>query len=159
MSFNNRFNAFLAAAALLLLAACTSSSGTSESSIADSQAVPVPDEPQADEPLGDEPQADALPPPSGPLKANDIMQALSEKTFNYTKGKKAGTVTYFRDGTFSYTETGKGAGTGVWQASDGKLCESYNATSFLPKGTRSECHPFTSAGGGYTAGQTQLSPA
>jgi hypothetical protein len=148
------FGAPLALAALLLLAACTGSSGTSENQISDSQAVPVPDEPVADEP-----QADALPPPSGPLKAADIMQALSEKTFNYTKGSKAGTVTYFKDGTFSYTESGKGAGTGIWQASEGKLCESYNPTSFLPKGTRSECHPFTSTGSNYVAGQMQLTPA
>jgi hypothetical protein len=151
-----RFNPCLAITALLL-AACTTSS--SDNQISDSQAVPVPDEPQADQPVADEPQADSLPPPSGPLKAADIMQALSEKTFNYTKGSKAGTVTYFKDGTFSYTETGKGAGTGIWQASDGKLCASYNATSFLPKGTRSECHPFTSTGGNYTAGQMQLKPA
>lgn len=104
-------------------------------------------------------ESTALPPQSGPFKAADIMQALSEKTFSYTKGPKSGTVTYYGDGTFSYTETGKGAGTGIWQASDGKLCESFNATSFLPKGTRSECHPFTSTSSGYVAGQTQLSPA
>jgi hypothetical protein len=140
---------FLSFAAFLLLAACSSSSTTSENDIGDAQTVPVPDEPQAD----------ALPEPTGPMTAANIMQTLSDKTFNYTAGAKAGTVSYYADGTFSYTEVGKGAGTGVWQASDGKLCQAYNPTSFLPRGTRSECHPFTASGGSYTAGQTQLSPA
>jgi hypothetical protein len=39
---------------------------------------------------------------------------------------------------------GKGTGTGIWTAADGKLCEARNPTSFLPKGTPSSCTAITS---------------
>ena len=99
------------------------------------------------------------PPPTvstGPMKAGDIMRALSGNSFRYTRGgNRAGTTTFNSDGTFSYQETGKGEGTGIWQASDGSLCEAFNPTSFLPRGTRTECHPFKqSADGAYSAGST-----
>ena len=71
-----------------------------------------------------EPQV--TPVPSGPLKAAEIMQALSNRTFKYTRGSRTGTVTFNSDGTFGYEEVGKGPGTGVWQASDGALCEAFD---------------------------------
>jgi len=95
---------------------------------------------------------------AGPLKAADIMRALSEKSFTYAAGPRAGTISYYGDGTFNYNEKGKGEGSGVWQASDGKLCQALNPTSFLPKGTRSECQPFGAKGGGYVAGSMRLTP-
>jgi hypothetical protein len=93
---------------------------------------------------------------TGPMKAGDIMRALSGNSFRYTRsGNRAGTTTFNSDGTFSYQESGKGEGTGIWQASDGSLCEAFNPTSFLPRGTRTECHPFSqSAEGAYSAGGT-----
>jgi hypothetical protein len=81
--------------------------------------------------------------PAGPLKAGDIMRILSGNSFKYTRdGNRTGTTTFNSDGTFSYKEDGKGEGSGIWQASDGSLCEAFNPTSFLPRGTRTECQPF-----------------
>ena len=93
--------------------------------------------------------------PSGPMKAGDIMRVLSGNSFRYTRPiNRTGTTTFNSDGTFSYQEDGKGEGSGIWQASDGSLCEAFNPTSFLPRGTRTECHPFRqTAGGAFTAGQ------
>jgi hypothetical protein len=92
--------------------------------------------------------------PAGPLKAGDIMRILSGNSFRYTRPiGRTGTTTFNSDGTFSYQETGKGEGTGIWQASDGSLCEAFNPTSFLPRGTRTECSPFKqTAQGSYSAG-------
>jgi len=98
--------------------------------------------------------------PTGPMKAGDIMRVLSGNSFRYTRaGNRTGTTTFNSDGTFSYQETGKGEGTGIWQASDGSLCEAFNPTSFLPRGTRTECTPFKqTAQGGYSAGGTSFEP-
>ena len=92
--------------------------------------------------------------PAGPLKAGEIMRILSGNSFRYTRPVgRTGTTTFNSDGTFSYQETGKGEGTGIWQASDGSLCEAFNPTSFLPRGTRTECSPFKpTAQGSYSAG-------
>lgn len=91
--------------------------------------------------------------PTGPLKAGDIMRILSGNSFRYTRGNRTGTTTFNSDGTFSYQEDGKGEGTGIWQASDGSLCEAFNPTSFLPRGTRTECAPFAqTAQGSYSSG-------
>lgn len=91
--------------------------------------------------------------PTGPLKAGDIMRVLSGNSFRYTRGNRTGTTTFAGDGTFTYQEAGKGEGTGIWQASDGSLCEAFNPTSFLPRGTRTECSPFKqTAQGSYSAG-------
>jgi hypothetical protein len=87
-----------------------------------------------------------------------IMQTLSGKRFAYARGSRKGTVEYSGDGTFQYDETGKGQGTGIWQASNGKLCEAFDPTSFLPKGSKSECHAFSAEGGAYVAGKTRLTP-
>ena len=108
------------------------------------------------------PVVETAPPPvtSGPLKASQIMQALSERSFRYRRGGgRSGTVTFHGDGTFDYNEDGKGAGTGIWQASDGKLCEAFDPVSFMPKGTRSECKPFGAEGATYVAGDARFSPA
>ena len=87
------------------------------------------------------------------------MQLLGNRSFAYASGGgRKGTIMFNADGTFSYDETGKGEGTGVWQASEGKLCQAYDPTRFLPKGTRSECVPFNVEGGVYVAGATRLSP-
>jgi hypothetical protein len=122
---------------VLLVAGC-SSSGTSRVDDATNPAVTAP------------------PPtvPAGPLKAGDIMRILSGNSFRYTRPVgRTGTTTFNSDGTFNYQETGKGEGTGIWQASDGSLCEAFNPTSFLPRGTRTECSPFTqTAQGAYAAG-------
>jgi hypothetical protein len=98
--------------------------------------------------------------PTGPMKAGEIMRVLSGNSFRYTRtGNRTGSTTFNSDGTFSYQESGKGEGTGIWQASDGSLCEAFNPTSFLPRGTRTECSPFSqTAQGGYKAGGTVFEP-
>jgi hypothetical protein len=103
-----------------------------------------------------EPQIDPI--PAAPMKAAVIMQKLSDKSFKYALNGRTGTVTFNADGTFDYQETGKGKGTGVWQASDGALCEAFDPTSFLPQGTRSECQPFKVAGTTYFAGPARFDP-
>jgi hypothetical protein len=96
--------------------------------------------------------------PTGPMNAADITRSLAERKFSFANAGRKGTIIYFKDGTFEYDETGKGIGTGVWQASDGKLCEARNPTSFLPKGTPSTCSAITSDGSRFTVGSTQLIP-
>jgi hypothetical protein len=144
-----RFSPCLGAAvvlAVLTLAGC-SSHNNERVSVDD---TPPPVEPNPTPPVTVE--------NSGPLKAADIMRALSEKSFTYVAATRSGTISYYGDGTFNYNEKGKGEGSGVWQASDGKLCQALNPTSFLPKGTRSECQPFSVQDGGYTAGSMRLTP-
>jgi hypothetical protein len=106
------------------------------------------------------------PPPSMPpaenqmMKAAEIMHVLSNKSFQYTRsGSGSGVITFSSDGTFVYQENGKGEGTGVWQASEGELCEAFNPTSFLPKGSRSECRPFRWDGNAYFAGDARFQPS
>lgn len=103
-------------------------------------------------------QQPVAPLPTGPMTAADITRALAERRFTFASAGRKGTVTYYRDGTFEYDEAGKGAGTGVWQAADGKLCEARNPTNFLPKGTPSTCSKITSDGTRFTAGSMQLIP-
>ena len=116
--------------------------------------TPTPDLPPTDPVV----TAPIAPLPTGPMTAADITKALSERKFSYSSASRKGTVTYYNDGTFAYQETGKGEGTGLWQAADGKLCEARNPTSFLPKGTPSVCSPITSDGSRMTVGSTQLIP-
>ena len=99
------------------------------------------------------------PPEAGPMKAAELMSTLSGKTFRYTRGSKSGTISFAADGTFTYQEDGKGGGSGVWQASAGQLCQAFNPTTFLPKGTPSECYPFTRKDDAYAAGSASYRPS
>jgi len=132
-------------AAALGLAACASSKSTPDLAPA-TPTAPVATAPAAPLPVGTA------------LSAGDISKALSERKFTYAAPGRKGTVTFYNDGTFEYAEAGKGTGTGIWQASNGKLCEARNPTSFLPKGTPSVCNPITSDGTKLTAGALQLIP-
>jgi hypothetical protein len=127
----------------LAIAACSSSS------------TPKPDLAPVEPAITMQPVA---PLPTGAMTAADITRAMADRRFSFASSGRKGTVTYFKDGTFEYEETGKGTGTGVWQASDGKLCEARNPTSFLPKGTPSTCSKITSDGTRFTVGSTQLIP-
>jgi hypothetical protein len=132
-------------AAGVALSACSSGKSTPD------LAPAVPTEPA----ITQQPMA---PLPTGPMTAGDITRALAERKFSFASAGRKGTVTYFKDGTFEYDEAGKGIGTGIWQASDGKLCEARNPTSFLPKGTPSACSKITSDGSRFTVGSMQLIP-
>ena len=146
MQYNRSLSGSLAIAlAALSLAAC-SSGGMNQPDLA----------PAA--PVATAPAAPPAPLPVGPMTAADITRVLAERKFTFATPGRKGTVTYFRDGTFEYDEAGKGMGTGIWQAADGKLCEARNPTSFLPKGTPSVCNPITSDGSKLTAGALQLIP-
>lgn len=131
-------------ASVLILAACSSSQSPQVTSTAPEPAITA----QPLQPLQ-----------TGPYSAGQITKALADRTFAFSNPGRKGTITFFGDGTFEYQETGRGAGTGVWQSSDGKLCEARNPTSFLPKGTPSICNPFSSDGTKYMAGTTQLIPS
>ena len=162
--------------ALLLLAGCGGGSSIPDDTevtrapdpiAGDQESAAEPDEVQTDplpsakkRPVNSDTQtsAEIVDPPSGKFTAKDVSRALAGKTFSYNSGGKTGTVSYFSDGTFTYNEAGKGEGTGVWQASDGKLCEAFDPSSFLPKGTRSECTGFSSNGAAYSAGKKRLTP-
>ena len=131
------------AASGLMLAGC-SSGGTSTPAVA-------PVEPAVT-------MQPVAPLPTGAMTAGDITRAMADRRFSFASSGRKGTITYFKDGTFEYEETGKGTGTGIWQASDGKLCEARNPTSFLPKGTPSTCNKISSDGSRFTVGSTQLIP-
>lgn len=145
MRFNRSLSGLMLAAAALGLAACASSKSTPDLAPA-TPTAPVATAPAAPLPVGTS------------LSAADISRALSERKFTYAAPGRKGTVTFYNDGTFEYAEAGKGTGTGIWQASNGKLCEARNPTSFLPKGTPSVCNPITSDGSKLTAGALQLIP-
>jgi hypothetical protein len=148
MRFARGLSGLMLAGAALALAACASSKSTPDL---------APATPTA--PISSAPAAPAAPLPVGTsLSAGDISRALSERKFTYAAPGRKGTVTFFNDGTFEYDEAGKGTGTGIWQASNGKLCEARNPTGFLPKGTPSVCNPITSDGSKLTAGALQLIP-
>lgn len=145
MRFTRSLSGLMLAAAALGLAACASSNSTPDLAPA-TPTAPVATAPAAPLPVGTA------------LSAGDISKALSERKFTYAAPGRKGTVTFYNDGTFEYAEAGKGTGTGIWQASNGKLCEARNPTSFLPKGTPSVCNPITSDGTKLTAGALQLIP-
>ncbi|MFO1130507.1 MAG: hypothetical protein U1E16_00620 [Hyphomicrobiales bacterium] len=132
--------------AALGLAACASSKSTPDLA----PAVPA-------APVATAPAPGPLP-VGNALSAGDITNALAERKFTYAAPNMKGTVTFYRDGTFEYDQAGKGTGTGIWQASAGKLCQARNPTSWLPKGTPSTCLPITSDGMRLTAGPIQYTP-
>lgn len=109
------------------------------------------------EPPPTEPEVGTL--PQGPWKAGNISQALAGKSFSYVMGASRGNVTYNSDFTFTYTEEGKGEGTGIWQPSDESLCEAYDPTKFLPRGSPSRCQPFSTIENTYAVGSKRLTPA
>ena len=142
MTFSQQALRGLAVAGAVLLVAACSSRETPNLEVNE----PVP-----------EPQTEQL--SQGPWKARNITEALSGRTFAYTDAKGSGQVTYHSDYTFSYREEGKGEGTGIWQPSDEQLCEAYDPTAFLPRGSPSRCHPFSTADNGYSVGTKKLRPA
>ncbi len=137
------------ALASLALAAC-SSGPKPDLEPSDQMASAQPIEPV--EPIVEQPLE---PLPSDPMSAAVITKTLSEKTFRYSGAGRNGTITFYGDGTTKYNEAGKGEGTGLWQASDGKLCEARDPTKFLPKGTPSTCQKISSDGAVITAGRMQ----
>jgi len=149
MRYTRGVSGLMLAAVALGLAACASSKSSPD------LAPAVPAAPIATAPVAPAPG----PLPVGnALTAGDITNALAERKFTYAAPNMKGTVTFYRDGTFEYDQAGKGTGTGIWQASNGKLCQARNPTNWLPKGTPSTCLPITSDGMRLTAGPIQYTP-
>jgi len=149
MRFARGFSGMMLVVAAVGLTACASSKSTPDLAPA-VPAAPVTTAPVAPAP-GPLPVGNAL-------SAGDITKALAERKFTYAAPGNKGTVTFYGDGTFEYDQAGKGTGTGIWQASNGKLCQARNPTSWLPKGTPSACAPITSDGTRLTSGPMQLTP-
>lgn len=152
MRFARGLSGLMLATAALGLAACASSTSSTPD-----LAPAVPAAPVTTAPVAPAPAPGPLP-VGNALTAADITKALAERKFTYAAPGNKGTVTFYSDGTFEYDQAGKGTGTGIWQASNGKLCQARNPTSWLPKGTPSACAPITSDGMRLTAGPMQLTP-
>jgi hypothetical protein len=89
------------------------------------------------------------PQPIRTFSAGEIQQAISGKTFQYTRSDGSGFITYSGDGTFSYQDDAKGAGKGTWSVSNGQFCETYGSTP-------QDCGIFKSTGDAYFAAQSRL---
>lgn len=148
MRFSRSLSGLMIATVAMGLGACASSKTSPD--LAPATPAPITTAPVAPAP-GPLPVGNAL-------SAADITNALAERKFTYAAPNMKGTVTFYRDGTFEYDQASKGTGTGIWQASAGKLCQARNPTSWLPKGTPSTCTPITSDGMRLTAGPMQLTP-
>ena len=96
--------------------------------------------------------------PAGTLTGVQIMQALSDRKFVVVQEGVKGYAAFRGDGTLSYRAPVLGEGPGVWQASDGGLCQTLNPTRVLPHGTRTVCYAFISTGQEYIWGRAHLSP-
>ncbi len=84
------------------------------------------------------------------LSAGEIRNAITGKTFQYTRPDGNGFVTYNSDGTFNYQDDTKGSGTGTWTASDGQFCEVFGA------GAAQDCGEFKSTGDAFFAAKSRL---
>ncbi|MGE0283250.1 MAG: hypothetical protein AB7F09_03110 [Parvibaculaceae bacterium] len=96
--------------------------------------------------------------PAGTLTGIQTVQALSDRSFNFLQDGIKGAITFHSDGTLSYRAAIAGKGTGVWQASDGGLCQTLNPTNFLPRGTRTICYALVSTGQEYRWGRAHYTP-
>ncbi len=84
------------------------------------------------------------------LTAAEIQTAITGKTFQYTRPDGNGFVTYKADGTFSFQDDAKGAGTGTWSVSNNQFCEAFGA------GAPTDCGEFKTTGDAYFAAKSRL---
>ena len=83
------------------------------------------------------------------LTADEIRNAITGKTFQYTRADGNGFITYGADGSFSFQDDVKGAGKGTWSAGNGQFCESY-------AGAATACGEFKTTGDAYFAASSRL---
>ncbi len=84
------------------------------------------------------------------LTAPEITQAVSGKTFQFTRNGASGFVVYNADGSLDVQDDQKGASKGTWQVTGEQYCETYKA------GTPPECGVFKSTGDAYFAANSRL---
>jgi hypothetical protein len=84
------------------------------------------------------------------LTAAEIQTAISGKTFQYTRPDGNGFVTYNADGTFTFQDDAKGAGTGRWLVNGDRFCEAFGA------GAPTDCGEFKATGDAYFAAKSRL---
>ncbi len=92
---------------------------------------------------------DKEPVPISNFDAGQIREAISGKTFQYTRNDGNGFITYNSDGTFSYQDDAKGGGTGTWTASGSQFCEKFGSGP-------QECGEFKNTGDAYWAAKSRL---
>lgn len=83
------------------------------------------------------------------LTADEIRNAITGKTFQYTRANGNGFITYAADGSFEFQDDVKGPGKGAWSASSGQFCESY-------AGAPTDCGEFKTTGDAYFAAKSRL---
>ncbi len=87
--------------------------------------------------------------PISNLTGSAIGQAVSGKTFQYTRKDGTGFITYNADGTFTFQDDQKGEGKGRWGATGDQYCEVYG------QGAK-ECGVFKNTGDAYFAANSRL---
>jgi hypothetical protein len=84
------------------------------------------------------------------LTAAEIPAAITGKTFQYTRPDGNGFVTYNANGTFTFQDDAKGAGTGRWLLNGDQFCEAFGA------GAPTDCGEFKTTGDAYFAAKSRL---
>jgi hypothetical protein len=93
------------------------------------------------------PQKEGL--PITTLGADQVRQAVTGKTFQYTRPDGTGFVSYSGDGTFQYQDDKAGAGNGRWTVNGGQYCEAYGSKPM-------ECGVFKNTGDAFFAANSRL---
>lgn len=84
------------------------------------------------------------------LSGPEITQAVSGKTFQFTRGGASGFVVYNADGSLDVRDDQKGATKGTWKVTGDQYCETYNPKS------PPECGVFKFTGDAYFAANSRL---
>ena len=92
---------------------------------------------------------DKTPVPISDFTSDQIVTAISGKTFQYTRPDGNGFVTYNADGSFSFQDDVKGGGEGRWTAKGTEFCETWG------KGP-TDCGVFKNTGDAYFAAKSRL---
>ena len=90
------------------------------------------------------------PEPVRNLSADQIFAAIAGKTFQYTRADGNGFITYNSDGTFSFQDDVKGAGSGRWLVNGTQFCETFGAAA------PTDCGEFKATGDAYFAAKSRL---
>jgi hypothetical protein len=92
---------------------------------------------------------DKTPVPISDFTSDQIIAAISGKTFQYTRPDGNGFVTYNADGSFSFQDDVKGGGTGRWTAKGTEFCETWGKAP-------TDCGVFKNTGDAYFAAKSRL---